>query len=89
VKLDDLKMDVEYTIRLGRYVEGLDQPKWGEWRKAKLYLQRVKAGKDKGKFATIAVANGKWAEYGVESYSHTYKVFESEGYYMQIKELLD
>ncbi len=100
MKVDELQMDVEYTIRLGRYVEGLDHPKWGEWHKAKLHLQRAPKdyrpksfnGVKKGELTSIAVASGplagSWAEYGKHSYSEQYKVFEAGGYYMQIQELL-
>lgn len=99
MKVNDLQADVEYTIRLGK--PGPEDVIWGEWHKAKLYLQRAPKdyrpksynGVKKGELVTIAVASGPharaWAEYGKHSYSEQYKVFETEGYYMQIKELME
>lgn len=83
MKLEELQKDTEYTIRLGRYKDGLDHPDWGPWKARKLFVHRNK----KGQVVLITPDAGPWAEYTPDCYSATYNVFEAEGYYMEVKEL--
>ena len=74
--------DVPIRARTGRYVDGLDEPKWGTWR---MHTIRVTWVNDIP--TMFVILDYDWAEY--HRSQRTDDTFEAEGYYLQVEDALD
>jgi hypothetical protein len=79
------KNGMKIKCRTGRYVEHLDHPLWGEWKNRRLFVQYDKSGNP----ALVTLADENWAEYLVKDFDEGSLLFESEGYYLQIQQLVE
>jgi len=89
--LAELKDGQEVRYPRGR--PGEDGVIWNTWSTGTLYVRRVdrtikSRGVVKGQLAILAIRElSTWAEYNEDSWSSVYRVFECEGYYLQIEGL--
>jgi hypothetical protein len=98
VKLTDLTDGQEATARLGRYVDGLNEPQWGPWQPVKLYvvrrvkplpahLRRRTRDPNVGDIITLVATQLSSCEFSQSDFEQG--TFNTEGYYLQIQNLED
>lgn len=85
MKISDLKDGLHVTVRFGRSYHG-GVITWTGWETHPIRVQMTKATKKTpAKIAIISV--GVWAEYLPDDFNEKEGYFQTEDYYMQVKDL--